>query len=564
MMNIINSIELSIKKITENSIRKCMTEKLIPEFEIDDINVEKPREKEHGEFSTNIAMMMVKKAKMAPVKIASMLVDNMDFKNTYILKAETAGPGFINFYLSDQWLYDNTEMIIKQKDNYGSSDYGKNEKVVVEYVSANPTGPLHMGNARGGALGDLLANVLIKAGYHVSKEFYVNDAGNQIEKFGLSLEARYLQELLGEDKVKFDEDLYQGADIIDHVKNYIKEGRENLLDKDSEDRKKILVDYALPKNIRAIKKGLKRYGISYDKWFSEKSLYESKAVDELIDYLVKHNHTFIKDEALWLKGESIGSEKDEVLTRSNGFPTYFAADIAYHWNKFKTRKFDRAINLLGVDHHGHVARMKGAMNAIGVGEEKLDIIIFQLVRLYRNGEVARMSKRTGKAISLDDLLDEVGVDAARFFFNLKTSGSHLDFDLDLAKKQSNENPVFYVQYAYARICSMLRILKEDDADIDKEEGIDYSLLKNNEEIELMKKLAEYPNDIIISCHTLEPSRMTRYVLDLASLFHSFYNACRVKGENEELLYARMALVKATKIVLKNALDILSIKAPEKM
>ena len=563
-MNIINKLEDSIKKIILLSIQECINNNIFPNIQIGDINVEQPREKEHGEFSTNIAMLIVKQAKMAPIIIAKNIIEHMDLSNSYVEKATSAGPGFINFYLNSQWLYENMKYILEAKEQYGESDYGQNKSVIVEYVSANPTGPLHMGNARGGALGDLIAKVLSKAGFKVYKEFYVNDAGNQIEKFGNSLEARYLQELLGEDKVVFPEDGYQGVDIINHVKKYIEEGLENLLDKDSDYRKKTLVEYALPKNIANIKKGLKRYGITYDNWFSEKTLYNEGYVDETINYLIKNGYTIEKEGALWLKGEAMGVEKDEVIRRSNGFPTYFAADIAYHYNKFIVRKFDIGIDLLGADHHGHVARMKGAMDVIGVGKDKLDIVLFQLVRLYRNGEVAKMSKRTGKAISLDDLLDEISVDAARFFFNMKASGSHLDFDLDLAKQQSNDNPVFYIQYAHARICSLLRIMEQEGIDINNKSHIDYTLLKEDSEIKLMKKLAEYTNEIIISAKTLEPSRLTRYVLDVASLFHSFYNACRVKGVESQLQKSRIALVKATKIVLKNTLEVLSISAPEKM
>jgi len=563
-MNIINKLEDSIKQIILLSIQECINNNIFPNIQIDDINVEQPREKEHGEFSTNIAMIIVKQAKMAPIMIAKHIIEHMDLSNSYVEKATSAGPGFINFYLNNQWLYENMEYILETKEQYGESDYGQNKSVIVEYVSANPTGPLHMGNARGGALGDLIAKVLSKAGFKVYKEFYVNDAGNQIEKFGNSLEARYLQALLGEDKVVFPEDGYQGIDIINHVKKYIEEGLENLLDNDSEYRRKTLVEYALPKNIANIKKGLERYGITYDNWFSEKTLYNEGYVDETISYLIKNGYTIEKEGALWLKGEAMGVEKDEVIRRSNGFPTYFAADIAYHYNKFIVRKFDIGIDLLGADHHGHVARMKGAMDVIGVGKDKLDIVLFQLVRLYRNGEVAKMSKRTGKAISLDDLLDEISVDAARFFFNMKASGSHLDFDLDLAKKQSNDNPVFYIQYAHARICSLLRIMEQEGIDINDESNIDYMLLKEESEIKLMKKLAEYTNEIIISAKTLEPSRLTRYVLDVASLFHSFYNACRVKGVESQLQKSRIALVKATKIVLKNTLEVLSVNAPEKM
>ncbi len=563
-MNIIKQIENSIKQVMTNSLKSCIKKQLLPDIKVTEISIEKPREKEHGTFSCNLAMIIVKQARMSPKKISELLIEQMDFNGTYIEKAVSAGPGFINFFLKSDWLYDNTRYILDNKGTYGQSDYGKMQKVNVEYVSANPTGPLHMGNARGGALGDLIANVLDKAGYDVHKEFYINDAGNQIDKFGKSLEARYLQEKLGEKQVAFPEDGYQGIDIINHVKEYIKSETTDLQTVDEKLRQKTLVKYALPKNITAIKNGLARYGITYDLWFTEQSLYDSGSVDKMITYLIDKGHTVEYDDALWLKGSVMNSEKDEVLKRSNGYPTYFAADLAYHYNKFYERKFDRAINLLGADHHGHAIRMEGAMEAIGIKKEKLDIVIFQLVRLLRDGEVAKMSKRTGKAISLDDLLDEVGVDAARFFFNMKQSGSHLDFDLDLAKKQTNENPVFYVQYAHARICSMLRILEEDGVKINNEEKLDFSLLIEKEEILLMEKLAEYPNEIVISANTLEPSRMTRYVHDVAALFHSFYNACRVRGIENKLQQQRINLVKATKVVLQNSLELLSITAPLKM
>lgn len=563
-MNIIKQIENSIEKVMINSLKSCVLKQMLPDMEVKEINIEKPREKEHGAFSCNLAMIIVKQARMAPKKIADMLIEQMDFKGTYIEKAVCAGPGFINFFLKNDWVYDNTRYILNNPKTYGQSDYGKMQKINVEYVSANPTGPLHMGNARGGALGDLIAAVLDKAGYDVHKEFYVNDAGNQIDKFGKSLEARYLQEKLGKDKIEFPEDGYQGIDIVNHVKEYIKNETADLITVNEKLRQKLLVEYALPLNIKAIQKGLARYGITYDQWFTEQSLYDSGAVDKMIDYLIKKGHTKQHDNALWLKGSAMNSEKDEVLKRSNGFPTYFAADLAYHYNKFYERKFDRAINLLGADHHGHAMRMEGAMEAIGVKKEKLDIVLFQLVRLLRDGEVAKMSKRTGKAISLDDLLDEVGVDAARFFFNMKQSGSHLDFDLELAKKQTNDNPVFYVQYAHARICSMLRILEEDGVRTDDEAIMDFSLLIEKEEILLMEKLSAYPNEIVISANTLEPSRMTRYVHEVAALFHSFYNACRVKGVEKTLQQQRLNLVKATKVVLKNSLELLSITAPIKM
>ena len=564
MNNIFDKIREQIFKVVKEAFVVCEKKGSLPNIQIEDIFIEVPRERGFGDFSTNIAMQVSKQAKMPPRKIAELLANEFDFSGTYIEKTEVAGPGFINFYLKKDWLYDSLHIIQEKRDKYGEVDLGKGIKVNVEYVSANPTGPLHMGNARGGALGDCLASVLKKAGYDVTKEFYINDAGNQIEKFGISLEARYLQIVLGEDKVEFPEDGYHGEDIIDHARSYYEENGDVLLNKSPEERRKALVDYALPKNVKKIRETLESYGITYDVWFSEKTLHESGAVKKAIDFLTEKGYTLEKDGAIWLNGEKLGLEKDEVLVRNNGVATYMAADIAYHYNKFITRGFDWAIDLWGADHHGHVARMKAAMEPFGVSRDRLEVVLFQVVRLYRNGELARMSKRTGKAISLEDLLEEVGRDAARFFFNLKTAGSHLDFDLDLAVKQSNDNPVFYVQYAHARICSLLRKLKEEGIEPKPVDSVNLTLLKENEEIELIRKLSEYPEEIVLSAKSLEPSRLTRYVMDVAAHFHSFYNACRVMGEDEDLMNARIILVDCTRIVIKNILELIKIDAPEKM
>lgn len=564
MTNIIGDIRDQIRSVVRKAMAAATEKGLLPDISVDEIIVEAPKEKEHGDFSTNIAMLIVKKARKAPVQIASILIDNMDFTDTYIERAECAGPGFINFFLDRSWLYDTLRIISREREDYGRINIGQGSKVMVEFVSANPTGPLHMGNARGGALGDCIASVLQAAGYDVTREYYVNDAGNQIEKFGMSLEARYLQLLKGEDAVEFPEDGYQGEDIIDHMRDYIEEYGDKLLNADPEQRRRELVDYALPRNLERIRKGLESYGIHYDVWFSEQSLYDSGEFEETINYMEDKGLLYEKEGAKWFKATEFGAEKDEVIIRNNGIPTYFASDIAYHRNKFEKRAFDRVINLLGADHHGHVARMKAAVKALGVDPAKLDIVIFQLVRLFKNGEIARMSKRTGRAISLDDLLEEVGRDAARFIFNTKASGSHLDFDLDLAVRQSNENPVYYVQYAHARICSMLRLLEGEGISVPDADEVDLTLLAAPEELDLIKKLAEYPDEIRISAQTLEPSRLTRYVTDVASLFHSFYTECRVKGEEESLMKARLLLVSAVKTVIKNVLDILSISAPERM
>ena len=564
MTNIIENIREQVRSVVRKALAAATDKGLMPGVSIDEIIVETPKEKEHGDFSTNIAMLLAKKAKKAPVQIASILIDNMDFADTYIQRAECAGPGFINFFLKTSWLYDTLKIISLEREDYGRVNIGQGKKVMVEFVSANPTGPLHMGNARGGALGDSIASVLQAAGYDVTREYYVNDAGNQIEKFGISLEARYIQLLKGEDAIEFPEDGYQGEDIIDHMRDYIEQYGDKLLDADPEERRRELVNFALPRNLERIRKGLEEYGIHYDVWFSEQSLYDSGEFEETINFLKEKGLLYEKDGAQWFRATDFGAEKDVVIIRSNGLPTYFASDIAYHRNKFVKRGFDWVINLLGADHHGHVARMKAAVAAIGVDPARLDIVLFQLVRLFKNGELARMSKRTGRAISLDDLLEEVGKDAARFFFNMKAAGSHLDFDLDLAVKQSNENPVYYVQYAHARICSMLRLLESEGINVPPADEVDLTLLSAPEEIDLIKKLAEYPDEIRIAAQSLEPSRLTRYVTDVASLFHSFYNECRVKGEEEKLMKARLLLVSAVKTVIKNVLDILSINAPDRM
>lgn len=564
MTNIIEELREQVRNTVRKAFSSAVAKGALPDAAIGEITVETPKEKEHGDFSTNMAMQLARQAGKPPVQIAAALIANMDFSGTYIEKAESAGPGFINFYLKQSWLYDALRMIDLECDDYGKINIGKGSRVMVEFVSANPTGPLHMGNARGGALGDCIASVLEAAGYDVTREYYVNDAGNQVEKFGISLEARYIQLLKGEEAVEFPEDGYHGEDIIDHMKDYIAQYGDKLLESEPLTRRKELVDYVLPKNLERIRKGLEAYGVKHDVWFSEQSLYDGGEIEETLNYLKDKGFIVEKEGAVWFKATEFGLEKDEVLIRNNGLPTYFASDIAYHRNKFIKRGFDRVINLLGADHHGHAARMKAAVEALGVDPSRLDIIIFQLVRLLKDGEVARMSKRTGRAISLDDLLEEVGRDAARFIFNTKASGSHLDFDLDLAVKQSNENPVYYVQYAHARICSMLRLIESEGTKVPEAGEADLTRLAAPEELELIKKLAEYPDEIRISAQTLEPSRLTRYVTDVASYFHSFYSACRVKGEEEELMKARLVLVSATRTVIRNVLDILSINAPERM
>lgn len=527
------------------------------------IRLEVPKDKEHGDFACNIAMMLAKPLRSNPRAIAEEIVSCIE-PDSDIDKIEVAGAGFINFYLNSSWLYEVLNQVEVHGDDYGRIDIGKGKRVMVEFVSANPTGPMHMGNARGGALGDCLAAVLEHAGYEVTREFYINDAGNQIEKFGNSLNARYIQQLKGEDAIEFPEDGYHGDDITQHAKDFIALHGDKYLECDETERKSALVDYALEKNITALKEDLEKYRIFYDVWFRESTLHESGAVQNTIDLLTENGYTYKEDGALWLNCEKMGLEKNEVLVRQNGIPTYFAADIAYHTNKLKTRGYDWAINVWGADHHGHVARMKKALDAVGIDGSRLDVVLMQLVRLTRDGEVVRMSKRTGKAITLSDLLEEISVDAARFFFNMRSAGSHLDFDLGLAAEQSNNNPVFYVQYAHARICSILRLMAEEGVSVRPFSEIDASLLKAEEELELLKKLGDLPGEIESAAKSLEPARLTRYVMDLAAVFHTFYTACRVKVEDRALMEARLKLIDCTRIVLKNVLAMLKITAPERM
>ncbi len=564
MTNLMEVAKTQIIQLVKQAAQSAAQSDKLPEISLGDITIEIPREKQHGDFATNVAMQMTKQAKKPPRIIAQALVESMDMTDTFVEKVEIAGPGFINFYFKKAWLYEVIPAIDKYKQDYGKVDLGKNQKVMVEFVSANPTGPMHMGNARGGALGDCLASVLSWAGYDVTREFYVNDAGNQIEKFGKSLEARYIQLLQGEDAIDFPEDGYHGEDIKERAQEFIQMHGDAYISAETEARKKALVAYALEKNIESLKSDLRRYGITYDNWFRESELYENKEVQVTIDYLKEKGYTYEQEDALWFKSSAFGAEKDEVLVRNNGIPTYFAADIAYHRNKLVTRNFDKVIDIWGADHHGHVARMKGAMQAIGCNPDKLEVIIMQLVRLLRNGEVARMSKRTGKAVTLSDLLEETSIDAARFFFNMRQAPSHLDFDLDLAVSQSDENPVYYVQYAHARICSIIRVLEEEGYYVPSLDIVDLTLLTKDEEIALLKQMAQFPEEIKYAAITMEPSKITRYVMDMAALFHSFYNACRVKCEDEKLMLARLKLVDSVRIVIQNALSILRVSAPEKM
>ena len=530
-----------------------------------DFVLEIPRDKNHGDFAANLAMVLTKQAKMPPRQIGEYLVNALSEpqwkEKLYIEKMELAGPGFINFYLQPRWLTEEIKNILARGESHGNCDLGQGQKVQIEFVSANPTGELHMGNARGAALGDSLANIMSAAGYQVSREYYINDAGNQIVKFGLSLEARYLQ-LLGEE-VEFPEDGYHGEDITRTMQEFISEQGDKYKDVDADLRREMLTQYALEKKITAIREGLLRFGVKYDVWFSEQSLHDSGAITEVIQRLREKGCIYEKEGALWIKGEVLGDEKDEVIVRANGIPTYFAADIAYHENKY-SRGFDRAINIWGADHHGHVARMQGAMEALGYDRERLHVILMQLVRLIQGGEVVKMSKRTGTYVTLEELMDDIGVDAARFFFCMRSADSQLDFDLDLAKAQSADNPVFYVQYAHARIHSILAQNEEDGFVLPALDQIDFSLLTHESEIDLIHKLMELPEEISYSAIHMEPYRIAVYAQDLAALFHGFYANCRVLGVDDDLRAARLWLVSGVATAIAKCLGILGVTAPEKM
>lgn len=547
-----------------DAFAKAMKNGDLPEAAVPDFSIEVPGDRSHGDWATNAAMVSAKAFHLAPRKIAQVLTDHLTLNGTFFDRFEIAGPGFLNFFLSGRFYSEVLKDINRLGADYGRSEYGEKKKIMVEFVSANPTGPMHMGNARGGALGDCLAAVLDAAGYEVWREFYVNDAGNQIDKFGGSLEARYLQIFKGEDAVEFPEDGYHGEDIKDRASEFAELNGDRFVNAESEERQKALVAFALPKNIEKMKNDLKKYRIEYDEWFLESRLHSDGELDETIRLLTDRGLTYEKDGALWYKATNFGAEKDEVLVRQNGNPTYFTADIAYHRNKFEKRGFDRCIDVWGADHHGHVARMKGAMNAIGLDGDKLDIVLIQLVRLVKSGEVVRMSKRTGKAIQLADLLDEVPVDAARFYFNQREANSQMDFDLDLAVQQDSQNPVYYVQYARARICSILKALAAEGISPRECTDEELALLTAPEEIELIRHLSAYTGEIVTAAQDYDPARITRYVVTLATLFHKFYNACRVKGEDESLTAARLYLCGATSTVICNVLSMFNISAPESM
>lgn len=584
MNNMIELAKQQVKETVMNALGRLVAEGKIEAVPLPAFNVERPADVSHGDFSCNAAMASAKALRNNPRAIGQMIADAAVLDGTVFEKIEVAGPGFLNFFISPLWFNETVGEVISSGGDYGKTELGKGKRVLVEFVSANPTGPMHIGNARGGALGDSLSSVLQFAGYEVEREFYVNDAGNQIEKFGKSLSIRYMQIADGnksdviasygdddvcrkifEDEENFPmpEDVYKGVDIIEHAYNFYKINGDKFVNADEESRKSALVEYALPLNIDGLEKDLAKYRIVYDTWFRESSLHKSGAVKQIVDMLTEKGQTYEKDGAIWFKASDFGDDQDRVLVRANGIPTYFVPDIAYHYNKLITRGFDKAIDILGADHHGYIARMKAALTALGVDASKLDIVIMQMVMLVRNGETVKLSKRSGKAITLSTLLDEVPIDAARFFFNLRDPNTHLEFDLELAIEESSNNPVFYVQYAHARICSILRRMEE--------EGTGYSNIPVSElnfnhpaELALIRHIAALPNCINEAAKDYNPSKITKYLCDLAQLFHKFYDNCKIKGEEENILQSRLSLCVATKTVFKNLLDLLKVDAPEKM
>ncbi len=531
------------------------------EAELTRFSVEVPANRDHGDYAINAAMAWARLFRLPPRKIAEILTANADFEGTYIDRFEIAGPGFINLFLKDSYYADILLDIAAKGEAYGRSNYGEDKRVLVEFVSANPTGPMHIGNARGGALGDCLASVLDFAGYKTEREFYINDAGNQINKFGLSLDLRYLQ--LFDESVEMPEDSYHGADIIAHAKAFADIHGDKYVDMDEAERRKALVEFALPKNIQGLHDDLLKYRIKYDTWFKESTLHANGETKRIIELLKASGHTYEQEDALWFKGSDFGAE-DFVLVRSNGVPTYVVPDIAYHYNKLVTRGFDKAIDILGADHHGYVPRLKAALTALGVDASRLDVVLMQMVRLVRDGEVIKASKRSGKAITLVTLLDEVPIDAARFFFNLREANSHFDFDLDLAVEQSNQNPVYYVQYAHARVCSIARNLQAEGVTIRDCTPAELEKLNTPEERELILCLAAFTDEVINAAKAYDPTKITHYASEVATRFHKFYSVCRVKGIEETLMQARLKLCAATATVIKTALSILKVDAPETM
>lgn len=562
MANPIFDAKNQCREILLAALARCVAEGTLPDAAAPEFTVEIPGDSSHGDFAANLAMVSARAFHKAPRMIAEALANAAELSGTAFQKLEVAGPGFLNFTLAPGWFAGVVKAVLEEKEAYGRTDFGGGKRMLVEFVSANPTGPMHIGNARGGALGDGIASVLDWAGYRVDREFYVNDAGNQINKFGLSLDLRYQQ--LYKDGIEMPEDSYHGQDIIDHARNFAAIHGDKYMHTSEEERRQALVAYALPLNIEGLERDLAKYRIHYDRWFRESTLHADGSVMKVVELLKEKGHTYEAEGATWFKATEFGADKDFVLVRSNGVPTYVVPDIAYHYGKLVTRGYDKAIDVLGADHHGYVPRLKAALQALGVDPDRLDVVLMQMVRLIRDGEVVKASKRSGKAITLVTLLDEVPIDAARFYFNLREANSQFDFDLDLAMEQSSQNPVYYVQYAHARICSILKKLDSQGVAPREVSVEELEALNTAEEIALIRHIARFPAEIIEAAKAYDPAKMTRYALDLATLFHKFYTACKVYGEGEALMQARLGLCMAARSVLENVLAILKIDAPETM
>ena len=582
MSNMIQAARQQVAQLTQTAYERAAAAGALPAGAEVKATIEIPKDTAHGDYASSFAMAGAKALRKAPRAIAQAIVDHLELEGSFFSKVEIAGPGFLNFTLGPKWYGDVLSAVESQGAAYGSGDDGKGQKVMVEFVSANPTGPMHMGNARGGVLGDTLANVLARDGYDTWKEFYVNDAGNQIHKFAVSINARYMQLIVGEENFPFPEEGYHGEDIKELAKAIYDAHGDSWKDLPEEERLDKMAQYGLKVNIPKMQEDLKKYGIVYDQWFFESELHASGYVAETVQLLGDKGWTYEKDGALWLNTTALLKQKfmaegktqeqvdklelkDDVLRRANGFYTYFAADIAYHRNKFEKRGFDKVINVWGADHHGHVARLQAALDGLGLdGSHRLVIVLMQLVNLLQDGKPVRMSKRSGKAIALHDLLDEVSVDAARFFFNSRTASSPVDFDLDLAVREDSENPVYYVQYAHARICSLVARLAEEGETVPDAVSLDAAVFTAPEELALVKALAQYPEELHLAARDYDPSRIDRYLAALAGDFHRFYNACRIKGEEPAVLRARLKLADCVRAVLANGLGLLGVSAPEKM
>ena len=594
-MNMIRSAKNQIAELTAAAYRAAVQEGLLPEGVQTIPAVEIPKDTANGDYTTTFCLAASKAMRKNPREVAKILTEHMDLSDTYFTSVEIAGPGFLNFRLGDKWYADVLTAVEEERGDYGRDNWLDGKKYMVEFVSANPTGPMHMGNARGGALGDCLSAVLDWSGYDVTREFYINDAGNQIQKFGKSLAVRYLQKYCGEEAYPLPAECYQGGDIKVLAGEFAELNgdkyvaackgmdEETLFESEAfAALKDALVAYALPKNIAALKRDLGKYRIDYDVWFHESTLHESGAVKAVVDKLLELGACYkAEDGAIMYRSAQYAAKygtvnkkktedgteeeaKDEVLVRANGIPTYFAADIAYHYNKLATRGFAKAIDVWGADHHGHVARMKGAMDAIGLNGEDLDVVLMQMVNLMRDGQPVRMSKRTGNAITLTDLLEEVPIDSARFLFNMHDAGSGIDFDLDQAVKTDNDNPVYYVQYAHARICSILKKMESEGVQFAGAEKVDATLLTEPSEMDLIRMLAAFPQEIVMAAEKYDPSRINRFVIDLASAFHRFYGSCRIQGADPAVQQARLALCIGVKNAIFNVLTMFKINVPEKM